>query len=111
MTGSDPISSDQSVHGRIIGPSQSRPPDSDSAARLSKRLLNSTQADQVSISTDDARLASKLHDAVRASSDVRESRIEEIRAAIANGTYQVDPREIAQAMLSPNHTRKTVEKQ
>jgi len=56
------------------------------------------QADAVQLS-DTARALSSATQTVNGASDVREDRIAAIKASLANGTYRVDSRQLAQAMV------------
>ena len=56
-------------------------------------------ADQLSL-TSSAQLLKELSEAVAASPDVDPSRVEAIRQAIADGTYQVDAQRIADKLLN-----------
>ena len=56
------------------------------------------QADSVSLS--DARSLSAAHKSVASTPDVREDRVQALKAAIANGTYRVDSHQLARAMAS-----------
>jgi negative regulator of flagellin synthesis FlgM len=56
------------------------------------------QADSVELS-DTARALSSAGQTVASASDVREDRVAAIKAAIASGTYSVDSRTLAQAMV------------
>jgi negative regulator of flagellin synthesis FlgM len=56
------------------------------------------QADAVVLS-DTAKALSSATNTVNAASDVREDRVAAIKAALANGTYKVDSRQLAQAMV------------
>jgi len=56
------------------------------------------QADSVSIS-DSARALSSATRAVADSSDIRADKVAALKAAIADGTYSVDSRTLAQSML------------
>jgi negative regulator of flagellin synthesis FlgM len=56
------------------------------------------QPDTVSLS-DSARELSRARASVSDASDVREDRVAALKAAIANGTYSVDSRSLAQSML------------
>jgi len=49
--------------------------------------------------TDSARQLAALEQAIRTLPDVDESRVASIRAAIANGSYQVSPDRIAEKLL------------
>jgi negative regulator of flagellin synthesis FlgM len=56
-------------------------------------------ADSAGISAE-ARALSRAHTAVRDASDLREERIQALKATIANGTYSPDPREIARKIIA-----------
>jgi negative regulator of flagellin synthesis FlgM len=56
------------------------------------------QADSVSLS-DAARSLANARKATSEASDVRADRVAEIKASIANGTYTVDSRQLARAMV------------
>lgn len=60
------------------------------------------QADSVQLS-DTAKALSSAAQAVNSSSEVREDRVAAIKAALANGTYTVDSRQLAQAMVRASH--------
>lgn len=105
MTSIDPVSPDRTERSRSTPPGQSGHPDPEAGVRAPKRLRNAIPSDQVSVSSD-ARLASKIHDAIHGAPDVRESLVQEIKAAVDSGSYRVDPREIAQAMLKPSDDNK-----
>lgn len=49
--------------------------------------------------TDGARELARAHAEVDGARDVRTEKVEALRARIASGSYQPDPREIAQAIL------------
>lgn len=49
--------------------------------------------------TDTARLLNEAQSVVNAAIDFRPSRVNELRLAIANGTYQADDREVARKLL------------
>jgi negative regulator of flagellin synthesis FlgM len=55
------------------------------------------QPDSVNLSQE-ARSLSAAHKAVASAPEVREDRVAAIRAAIADGTYSVDSRQLARAM-------------
>ena len=55
------------------------------------------QADSVSLS-DSARALSSAQKTVASAPDVREDRVQALKAAIADGTYTVDSRQLARAM-------------
>jgi negative regulator of flagellin synthesis FlgM len=57
------------------------------------------QADSVSLS-DSARALSAAHKSVASAPDVREDRVQALKAAIADGTYTVDSRQLARAIAS-----------
>ena len=63
------------------------------------------QADSVSLS-DEARALAAANKAVAAAPDVREDRIQALKAAIADGTYKVDSRKLARAMLEDSDALK-----
>jgi len=73
---------------------QSRTESSDASARAPE-----TRTDEVNLSTS-AQVLKELTDAVEASAVNSESRIEAIRQALADGTYQIDARSIADKLLS-----------
>ena len=50
--------------------------------------------------TDSARQLAALEQAIRSMPDVNEAKVNEIRGAIANGTYQVSPERIADKLIS-----------
>jgi negative regulator of flagellin synthesis FlgM len=56
------------------------------------------QADGVSIS-DAARSLSAAREAITDSSELRHDRVSAIKAAIANGTYKVNSRELADSLI------------
>jgi negative regulator of flagellin synthesis FlgM len=56
------------------------------------------QTDAVQLS-ETAKALSSAAQAVNSASDVREDRVSAIKAALANGTYTVDSRQLAQAMV------------
>ena len=56
------------------------------------------QADTVSLS-DAARALAAANKAVAAAPDVREDRVQALKAAIAGGTYSVDSRKLARSMI------------
>ena len=56
------------------------------------------QPDSVSLS-DAARSLASAHKATSEASDIRADRVAEIKASIANGTYSVDSRQLARAMV------------
>jgi negative regulator of flagellin synthesis FlgM len=56
------------------------------------------QPDTVTLS-ESARALSAAHKAVAAAPAVREDRIQALKAAIANGTYVVDSRQLARAIV------------
>lgn len=56
------------------------------------------QPDSVSFS-DAARSLASAHKATAAASDLRADRVADIKAAIANGTYSVDSRQLARALV------------
>jgi negative regulator of flagellin synthesis FlgM len=56
------------------------------------------QADSVTLS-DAARALAAANKAVASAPDVREDRIQALKAAIADGTYSVDSRKLARAMI------------
>jgi negative regulator of flagellin synthesis FlgM len=63
------------------------------------------QADSVSLS-DAARSLAAANKAVAAAPDVREDRIQALKAAIADGTYSVDSRKLARAMIEQSDALK-----
>ena len=67
----------------------STPPPSSSAPR---------QADIVSIS-EAARSLANARNVVKAAPDIREDRVAELKAAVANGTYTVDSRQLARSLI------------
>jgi negative regulator of flagellin synthesis FlgM len=56
------------------------------------------QPDSISISHE-ARALAAAHTAVSSATDVRAERVAELRAAIANGSYSVDSRQLARALV------------
>ena len=58
------------------------------------------QPDAVSLS-DSARALSAARNAVASATEVREDRVGAIKAALASGTYKVDSRQLAHALLQP----------
>lgn len=60
------------------------------------------RADQVQISAQ-ARALQQLDRAVRESPEVREERVQALREAIQNGTYQVDAQTVAERLLDAGH--------
>jgi negative regulator of flagellin synthesis FlgM len=54
--------------------------------------------DQVSLSNR-GKVVAEAAQAVRSSSDIRQEKVLALKAAIANGTYAPDPRELAQRLL------------
>ncbi len=59
----------------------------------------SRQPDSISLS-DTARAMASARTSVSDAGDVRESRVASLKAAIANGSYTVDSRSLAQDMIS-----------
>lgn len=55
-------------------------------------------SDRVEISGRSREMA-KAHEAVAATPDVRQQKVEEIKASIANGQYEVDADQVAQKMI------------
>jgi negative regulator of flagellin synthesis FlgM len=58
----------------------------------------SSNADSSGI-TEGARELAQARDVVEASPEVRAEKVAALKAAIANGTYNADPREIARSLL------------
>lgn len=58
-----------------------------------------SQDDRVSLS-DESREMQAAKDAVAASPDIRQDRVNEIKMAIESGDYQMDPAKIAEKMMS-----------
>ena len=54
--------------------------------------------DQATLSSDSASISNLTAKAMQ-SPEVREDRIEALRQAIQNGSYQIDPKKIAEAMV------------
>lgn len=69
-----------------------------SAATTAAPASVGRQADSVSLS-DSARALSAATKSVADADDVRSDRVATLKAAIANGTYQVDSRTLARKML------------
>ncbi|HLZ28264.1 MAG TPA: flagellar biosynthesis anti-sigma factor FlgM [Chloroflexota bacterium] len=70
-----------------------------SASRVPSGPGAPRQPDAVSIS-DPARSLAAAHQAVVGAPDVREDRVSALKAAIADGTYTVDSRNLARKLLS-----------
>ena len=84
----------QSVNLRAIAALRSNSAASNAAGASSV----ARQADSVSLS-DAARAMSTARASVSSASDVREDKVAALKAAIANGTYSVDSRSLAQSMV------------
>ncbi len=67
--------------------------------KVKDRARRPVGADQAVIS-DRGQLLAKLGEAIRDSSDVREDKVAEIKAAVEQGRYQVSSMEIAKAILA-----------
>jgi negative regulator of flagellin synthesis FlgM len=71
---------------------------SDSGAASSGAEKVASTGDGVQI-TNSARQLAALEQAIRAFPDVNQARVDQIRSAIANGTYQVSPERIAEKLM------------
>ena len=78
-----------------LGKSGSTQSDDGRTARLESVAR---EGDRVELSREARRIA-ELRKAVAELPDVRESRVAELREALRRGTYQVDSRELARAIL------------
>ena len=88
---------------KIDGVSGQRPPAAQpsSSARPERgedRAAAGSSSDQLSL-TSSAQLLKELGEAVSASPEVDRGRIEAIRQAIADGSYEVDARRVAEKLL------------
>lgn len=87
-----------------VSPIQTTP-----AARPEPKVARQPQADAAGARTDQvdlspaARALQQLDKAMQESPEVREDRVNELREAIQNGTYQIDPRLIAERLLDSGH--------
>ncbi len=62
------------------------------------RVQKGPEGEKVSLS-DHGKTAQHIQSAVESSPDVREDRVAEIKQAIDDGTYEVEPKKVAEAML------------
>lgn len=63
-------------------------------AERRRRVKSADGTDQAGPSED-----ARAHDVVEASPDVRTDRVAELKARIANGTYNPDPKDVAKKLL------------
>jgi len=70
----------------------------DAASSATAKPVETAAATGVRI-TDSARQLAALEQAIRELPDVDEARVAKVRAAIADGTYQVSPERIAEKLL------------
>ncbi|MDZ7729071.1 MAG: flagellar biosynthesis anti-sigma factor FlgM [Dehalococcoidia bacterium] len=68
------------------------------AAKQSTASGREERTDSAGI-TENARELGRARESVEAAPDIRENRVRALRAAIANGTYQADPEEVARRLL------------
>ena len=80
------------AYGRATTSSTTAPTTAGSDKSQAQQATAGTDPAQVSISAEARALAS-------ASSSYNEAKVSSIKSKIANGTYQVDPQQIAQRML------------
>lgn len=67
-------------------------------ARQSTTAGSEERTDSAGI-TENARELGRARESVESAPDIRENRVRALRAAIANGTYQSDPEEVARRLL------------
>ena len=93
IDGTNPLSTSRTLSGA--------PPQGASARTEGRDATGATTERQ-----DNVRLSNRAHDVAQASravadsAEVREARVAELKAAIANGTYDVDARAIAERLLA-----------
>jgi negative regulator of flagellin synthesis FlgM len=88
-------------------PPTDRPVRSSGGTIEAQRSANVTQSSRVQSGSDvttqfsaQAREMGRLQNVVDSTADLRRSRVDGLRDAVAQGTYQVSPERIAQAMLA-----------
>jgi negative regulator of flagellin synthesis FlgM len=86
----------KTVEGRDRAQETSR--SRDKAASRSGTEAQAASSDRVELSGRSREMA-KAHEAVAAAPDVRQQKVEEIKASIANGQYEVDADQVAQKMI------------
>ncbi|MGE4297839.1 MAG: flagellar biosynthesis anti-sigma factor FlgM [Desulfovibrionaceae bacterium] len=69
------------------------------AKARSAKTADTRGGDKVSLSPE-ARLRTEAYKSAQAAPDVRQEKVDAIKAKIANGEYQIDTRKIAEKMLS-----------
>lgn len=85
-----------------VAPHPVNAPSGAKAARRPQTEAPEGRADQVEISAR-ARVLQQADRAAREAPEVREERVQELREAIQNGTYQVDARAVAERLLDAGH--------
>jgi negative regulator of flagellin synthesis FlgM len=70
----------------------------DKAASQSGAEAQAAATDRVELSGRSREMA-KAHEAVAATPEVRKQKVEEIKASVANGEYEVDADQVAQKMI------------
>ena len=98
MTPIDPLSSDRAKRSEIVRSGQCVPSDRETGVGVPKKPRGATPSDHVTVSSD-ALLSSKIQQAIKDAPDVREDLVERVKSAVKNGSYQVNSREIAEALL------------
>lgn len=68
-------------------------------ARASSEEAPKAQGDRVSVSPE-AMLRTEAHKAANATPDVRQEKVDAIKASLADGTYSMDSKHIAQKLLA-----------
>lgn len=70
-----------------------------SSEQLSSSKAHENQADRVSVTSEAARLQ-KIEEQLSAVPAVNSAKVAEIKAAIANGTFTIDPQAIASKLIA-----------
>jgi negative regulator of flagellin synthesis FlgM len=86
----------KTVEGRDRAQEASR--SKDKPTSQSGAEAQAASSDRVELSGRSREMA-KAHEAVAATPDVRQQKVEEIKASIANGQYEVDADQVAQKMI------------
>ncbi|MEO0422877.1 MAG: flagellar biosynthesis anti-sigma factor FlgM [Pseudomonadota bacterium] len=82
----------------IIGPDRS-PPSTNATAGTTATRSTPANTETVSL-TEDAALLQALDEQIAATPAVNAARVEEVRTALANGEYRIDPERVAEKLLA-----------